>query len=288
LSVDLCAAGIVGMSVQRQPDTRVWVWFEDGTAAVLTYEPDDEVICWNTISTQGSVKWVTVLPGEDDDEVYWSVERENSGNVIMTWEKMALHSECEGDTLSKNIDCHVVYEGADTTEITGLDHLNGLSVVAWGDGVPIPGPFIVSDGAVTLSTSVQDAVVGLAYDGKFKSTKLAQGAVAGTALSRQKRIDHVALIMNKVGWYGVSIGKDFDTMHRLPATLGNGRPLVATETVENWDFNGSPFNGGWGPDERVCFKISSPYPATFMGFVLSMTVNEPQVFGARVGAGASG
>jgi hypothetical protein len=130
--------------------------------------------------------------------------------------------------------------------------------------------------------------VGLSYDGKFKSTKLAQGAVAGTALSRQKRIDHVALIMNKVGWYGVSIGKDFDTMHRLPATLGNGRPLVATETVENWDFNGSPFNGGWDPDARICFKISSPYPATFMGFVLSMTVNEPQVFGARVGAGASG
>jgi hypothetical protein len=288
LAPDICSAGIVGMAVQRQPDTRVWLWLDDGTAAVLTYEPGDEVVCWTTITTTGLIKWITVLPGEDDDEVYWSVERQNGTETIMTWERMAQHSECEGETLSKNIDAHVVYEGAASATITGLDHLEGLSVVAWGDETPYPGPFTVIGGQVTLPAAVENAVVGLGYAGRFRSSKLAQGAVAGTALSRQKRIDHVSLIMNKVGWYGVSVGKDFDNMHRLPATLNNGRPLVATEVIENWDGPYMPFNGGFGPDERVCFKINSPYPATFMGVVIAMATNEPSTFGANVSQGAGG
>ena len=288
LAIDICGAGIVGIAVQRQPDTRAWIWLEDGSAVVLTYEPEDEVVCFSTVVTNGLIKWITVLPGDDDDEVYWAVQRTNGNGAFTAWEKMAETSECVGDTVSKNVDCHVEFEANASATLTGLDHLEGLGVVLWADGKPYPDTIMVVDGEIEAPVSVNDAVVGLPYDGRFMSAKLAQGAVAGTAISKQKRVDHVSLVMNNVGWFGVKTGKDFNDMHHLPYTLGNGRPLALTEMIENYDFAQQHFNGGWGPDSRLCFKVSSPYPATFMGVALSMATNEPGLYGAQVSAGQGG
>ena len=288
LNPDICEAGILGMAVQRQPDTRIWFWLSDGTAAVLTYEPQDDVVAWTPVTTAGDIKAIGVLPGDDDDQIYFAVERSPTSGSIMAIEKLAKQSEAVAGTLCKVMDSHIVYEGVDTATITGLDHLEGLSVVAWGDGVPLPGPFTVSSGSVTLSDTVQDAVIGLGYDGKFKSAKLAYAAAAGTAVGKQKRIARVGLLMQDVGWYGVRTGKDFDNMHRLPPTLGNGRPLVATETIDDYDYNMTTFNGGWGPDERICFKVSSPYPATFKGIIFQIETSEPHTQGATVAQGSDG
>lgn len=286
LHPEICAAGIAGMAVQRMPDTRIWFWLDDGTAAVLTYEPNDEVVAWTPVTTSGSIEAIGVLPGTDDDQVYFAVTREPTAGSATYIEKLALQSECvAGETLCKVMDSHVVYSGAATDTITGLDHLEGLSVVAWGDGEPIPGPFTVTGGEITLPDTYSDVVVGLGYEGKFKSAKMAHGAVAGSAIGKQKRIAKASLLMSNVAWYGVSVGKDFSTMHRLPATLGNGRPLLSTESIENYDFNLTSFNGGWGPDERFCFKVASPYAATFQGLVLQVETSEPHTFGAGVAPG---
>lgn len=282
LAPDICDVGILGMASQRQPDTRVWFWLTDGTAVVLTYEPQDDVVAWTPVTTSGNIKAIGIMPGNDDDRTYIAVERSPVSGSIMAIEKLAKQSEAVPGTLCKCMDSHIVYEGADTATITGLDHLEGLGVVAWGDGTPIPGPFNVALGQVTLPVTVQDAVVGLSYDGKFKSAKLAYAAVAGTAVGKQKRVSRLALLMQDVGWYGVKIGKDFENMNRLAPTLGNGRPLVATESIDDYDHNMIGFNGGWGADERICFKVSSPYPATFKGVVMQIETSEPQAFGAQV------
>lgn len=273
---------ILGMAVQRQPDTRVWMWLDDGTAATLTYEPADEVIAWTTITTDGNIRAIGILPATEDDSIYLAVERSPVTGSIMAIEKLALMREARPGTLVKCIDSHVVYEGAATDTIS-VPHLKGLSVVAWGDGVPIPGPFIVNAGTgdVVLSQACENVVVGLAYDGKFKSAKLAHGGQSGTAISQRKRIDHASLLMASVGWYGVFAGHDFDTMSHLARTLGNGRILSLTESLDTYDHDYQPFNGGWGPDERVCFKVSSPYPATFLGVSLRMTATDPAAFGFK-------
>ncbi len=286
LNPEICEAGIVGMAVQRMPDTRIWFWLDNGDAAVLTYEPDDEVVAWTPFTTSGNIKAIAVLPGTNDDEVYFAVRRVPTSGPIMAIEKLANQSEAvAGETLCKVMDSHVVQEGVATSTVTGLDHLEGLSVVAYGDNEPIPGTFTVSGGEITLPDDYADVVVGLPYTGKFQSAKLAHGAVAGTAIGKQKRIARASLLMNDVAWYGVTVGRNFTDMHRLPATLGNGRALRSTETIAEYDYNMPAFNGGWGPDERVCFKVTSPYSATFQGVVMQIETSEPHTFGAGVRPG---
>lgn len=287
LNPDICEAGILGMAVQRQPDTRIWFWLSDGTAAVLTYEPQDEVVAWTPVTTNGRIKAIGILPGDDDDQIYFAVERSPTSGSIMAIEKLAKQSEAVPGTLCKVMDSHVVYDGVATTTLTGGSHIEGLNAVVWGDGKPYPGPFTVNGGSITLPVAVSSAVWGLGYDGKFKSAKLAYAAAAGTAVGKQKRVAKLGLLMQDVGWYGVKTGKSLtdSEMHRLPPTLGNGRPLVSTESIDDYDYNMTSFNGGWGPDERLCFKVSSPYPATFKGITLQIETSEAHTFGAQVAAG---
>lgn len=270
LCPDICSAGVKSISVQRSPDTRVWFVLDDGTVAVLTYERDEEVIAWTPVTTDGDVKAVTVLPGEDEDEVYIAVDR-NSGNMCL--ERMAMTSECEGGLLSKNLDAHVAYSGISTDTISGLDHLDGLEVLAWADGAAIVGAHTVSGGSVILDDPAGDVVVGLAYTGRYKSVKVANPG-AGIGLSRAKRIVKFAPLLSKVSVDGVTVGRSFDELYNLSGTY-HGATIGAETVYDTYDEIPQTFGGAWGPDERICLQVVSPHCATILGFSIDIDAHDP-------------
>lgn len=276
LKQEMCEAGVVDLAVQRQPDTRVWFVLGDGACAVLTYDQDDEVRAWTPVSSpNGLIERVAVLPGGDEDEVYFIVKRTIGGLTVRYIEKLAKRNECQGGTVCKAlIDSHTVYSGAPATRITGLGHLEGQQVVAWADGAPLSTPLAVSGGAVTLPVAASNVVVGLSVLAQLKTSKLAYGAEHGTALTQQKRLARVGLVMADVAWKGVRIGRDFDHMTGLPATY-RGKPLTAGQVLPAYDAVPSSFNGGWDADARLCIQVAGPYCATVMGLALQMSTNEP-------------
>jgi hypothetical protein len=277
LKPEMCDPGVVAMAVQRQPDTRIWFVLSDGRAALLTYERADEVVAWTRIETTGgAIESVAVLPGRDEDDVYFVVRRTIAGATKRYIERMTKQSEARGGALNKVADCHVVYTGAATATITGLSHLNGRQVVVWANGAPLvtqAAMLTVSGGSVTLPSAQTNVVVGLPYKGRFKSTKLAYGSALGTALGQMKRVDRVGLVMADVGWRGVRVGKSFSDLRGLSTTY-RGKPLAAGAVLTEYDDVPDCFNGDWGPDERICVEVSAPYPATIMGVSLQMTTND--------------
>jgi hypothetical protein len=278
LCPEICGVGVREMAVQRDPDKRVWVVLNDGTCAVLTHEPADEVVAWTTFEMPGgTVKSVAVIPGESTDEVWFVVERTIDGASRHFIEVLASADECEGGQLNKTMDSHIVYSGAPTTSITGLSHLIGEEVVVWGDGeavVQADAPLTVNgSGAITLPSAVSEAVIGLPYTGQFKSSKLAYAAQAGTALLQKKKVSRLGLLMRNVGWDGVRVGRDFTNMSGLPAVY-KGKALASGEVVPEYDQSLTSFNGAWDTDSRICFEVSSPHPATFMGMVVALETNE--------------
>src|SRR5690606_10448054 len=82
--------GIVGMAVQRKPDTRVHCWRSDGTVAVLVFDRSENVLCWVDVETDGEVEDVAVLPGEQEDAVYYIVKRTIDGSTVRYVEKWAM------------------------------------------------------------------------------------------------------------------------------------------------------------------------------------------------------
>lgn len=270
------AANVVGIAIQRQPDTRAHVWLDDGTVVLLTYEPSEDVTCWSRLTVGGSgfIEGVSVLPGEDEDKVYYRVKRTVSAATVRYLEKMALESECIGGATNKQADAFIVVPSVTGTSVTGLSHLEGLSVVAWGGGKYL-GTYAVAGGAITLNAAVTatDVLVGLSYVALYKSTKLAYAAAAGTALSQIKRVNYVGLIMGRVHNDGIEVGRDFNNMDKLPR-LYQGRTVTADEIFTEYEEPATSFPGEWKPDSRLCIRATAPKPCVLNAAVVTVETND--------------
>lgn len=269
---EIGSPGIRRMAVQRQPDTRVHFVRDDGAVAVLIFDAVENVMCWLEVETDGTVEDVVVLPGMIEDQVYYLVRRTIGSTTARYLEKWAREDECRGGQLCKLGDSFITYEGDPISVVTGLDHLEGRSVVAWGDGTD-RGTYTVSGGQITLSSDASSIMVGLYYRARWKSTKLAYGAVAGTALTKNKRVHGLGIILADTHAQGLRYGPDFSTLDDMP--MIEGFAAVDQDSIwTDYDDDMISFPGEWGTDSRVCLEAAAPRPATVLAIAVTMETNE--------------
>lgn len=293
IAPEVCNPKIVRAAVQRNVDTRVHFVLSDGTVAVLVYDKAEDVRGWIKITTQGSVEDVVVLPastGQHEDSVYYVVKRTIGGSTVRFLEKFSSESETTGAPVAKLADAHTYYSGAATTTITGLSYLEGQTVVCWGWNTITPftvtkpdgtigtvgkdfGTFVVAGGSITLPQAVTDACVGLGYQAKFQSTKLAYASQIGTALNQRKRIPHLGLILNNTHAHGLQFGPDFTRLDDLPGEEA-GVAVDANDVWTSYDFDAVPFNGTYHTDSRLCLVANAPRPCTVLAATVTVETNE--------------
>lgn len=279
LAPEICTDDVVAIAVQRQPDTRIHFILADGTAAVLVYDIDDDVVAWWTVETDGQIENVVVMPGAPEDKVYYLVKRTINGSTVRYLERHARFDQCSGLPDARLSDAHLIYSGVATTTITGLSHLEGETVVVWGytsgatTGKDL-GTYTVASGQITgLTASVVWACVGLAYTAAFKSAKLAYGAQNGTALTQIKRPVKVGLILHNTHYQGVRVGPDADNLDPLPL-VEDGLETPADTVWSEFDQPMIPIPGAWDTDSRLYIEAASPRPATVMAAVVQIKTHE--------------
>lgn len=270
--------GIVGMAVQRQPDTRIHFWRSDGTVAVLVFDKVEEVICWLEVETDGLVEDVSVTPaqqGEKEDRVYYVVKRTINGATVRYHEKWALESECKGDAqLCKLADSFVTYSGAPTTTITAA-HLANKQVVLWADGEDIGTDSsdaliytLNGAGQATAAESMSNYVVGLPYTAQWESAKLVElMADMNASMTDPQVIRAISLILADVHPKGIKFGEDFTTLNNLPEIGPEGQVLDPDVVLTDYVLEPSAFPGGWSSDTRICLQAKAPRPATVLAAI---------------------
>jgi len=270
---DIGSPGITHIAVQRQPDTRIHCVRSDGTVAILVYDKGENVFCWVNYSTGGTVEDVVVLPGSGgEDAVYYLVNRTINSSTVRYLEKWALESQCQGGSVSRQLDSHLVLSQASSTTISGLDHLEGETVYLWANGKDLSS-YTVSSGAITASEAVTTGCVGLTYTGQWKSTKLAYAAGLGTALTQKKILRRLGLILYNTHYQGLQYGPDFDNLQALPAV--KDETAIASDTVHStFDEESFMFNGNWDSDSRLCLQADAPKPVTVLAAVISVETHD--------------
>lgn len=267
---------VTKIAVQRQPDTRIHCMRSDGSVAILVFNEIEQVQCWVEYETDGAVEDILIFPGDDEDIVYYLVDRPNSSGTSQYYlEKWAKESECQGGTTNKQADSFITYSGSSTTSITGLDHLEGLEVVAWGDGA-YNGTYTVSSGSITLDTAVSEAVVGLGYTATFESAKLAYAAGLGSALTQLKRVSQIGLILRNTHATGIKYGPDSSNLDDIPKDdlpLASGSP-DEDHVFSDYDKVMFSFDGTWDTDPRVYLQAQAPKPCTVLAAVIGLTTND--------------
>jgi len=210
---------------------------------VLLYNKEDEVEAWWRIETEGDVEDAFVLPGADEDRVYYVVQRSVNGESVRYLEKFALRSETSGRPDARLSDSHIIDTKLNDRTIRNLSHLEGKSVVAWGwddngtAGVDL-GTYTVKHGSIDLpaGTSFDKVCVGLAYDCDFTSAKLAYAGDQGTAVNQKKRIDHIGLILYDTHYQGLQYGQ-CALGDRSPVTITIASPAVVTDAEHGFSVN---------------------------------------------------
>lgn len=280
LTTDVFSSGVRSTAIQRRPDTRIWLVMEDGSCVCMVYEPEQQVLAFIPIETDGYFESVAVLPALVQDRVYFSIRRTVNGNTVRYIEKMALDTEVRPDTTCKIMDAFTSgTNGPASTTINVGTHLIGESVVVWADGEPletsygVPATFTVDgSGNITVPTAVTDWVAGLPYEARYKSARLAYGGDAGTAMLQKKAINSLGLILTDFARAGLKYGPSFDLMDSLPLmTDGETQPEIVLSGIR--DEEPVTFAGEWNTDSRLHIKTQSPYPATILGIVLAITTN---------------
>lgn len=266
-------SGILRLAVQRRPDTRIHCLLGNGKVGVLVSQPAEDVLCWLLVETSGTVEDIVVLPGTVEDEVFYQVARTVNGSTVRYLEKWALENECQGALTSKQADSHIVYDGSSATVLTGLGHLEGREVVVWGNGKDL-GAYTVASGSITVSEAVTDAVIGLKYEAKFKSAKLAYAADGGTALTIKKKADKLGVILRNTHYQGLKYGRNLTLAEMDDLPLVENEEITAAHTVwEDYDTDVFEFPGETDSDARLCLYACAPRPCTVLAGVIGIKTN---------------
>lgn len=279
----LLSAGVVSIGVQDQPDVRVHCVLADGTVAILTYNSAEDVTCWSRFETDGDVERVVVLPGVEQDQVFYVVKRVIGGSDKRYLEEWAKDIDTDGGLLNCLADSYRIYDGTATTSITGYSHLAGESVVVWSEGACIeesdgaggmqPKLHTVSAGGViTLAAASASVIAGLPYTAQWKSAKLAYAAEGGTALNMTKRPVNLGLVLYNTHHRGLKFGKDFTSMDVISQRVEGAD--VASGTIHSlYDHEPVSLPSNFGTDSRLCLQGQSPYPCTVLGLTVGVVVN---------------
>lgn len=280
-------SSIVSLAAQRHPDTRVWVAMADGSAMCCVYEPAQKVTAFIPIETSGTFEGFAVLPGTTQDILYAIIARTVGGSTVRFIERMALDTESAPGTYCKVADSYITYNlGAPVLQVP-VPHLIGSEVVVWADGAPVTDTdangmtvaktFTVDgSGNIDLPEALESIVVGLAYDWRYKSARLAYGASGGTSMLKDKRVSELGLVMTDYARAGIRYGGTFDETVRpmLPLPIMRGgvtAPAVVSSQVD--DESDFILNDGFSLDSRICLRGSSPFPASLLGMTMTVTTN---------------
>jgi hypothetical protein len=276
LAPDIALAGIVKVFAQYRPDPRVYCVLADGTMAVLTYNRDEKVIAWTIYETDGKVEDGESLPGVQEDQVYLVINRTIGGVTNRCVELQAMERETRGGAVNKLVDCgRALTSMTPTRTFTVPAGFESKRIAIWADGRGYDNLPVIN-GTVTLpmtAPAVTSVWWGLPYTAQFKSTKLAYAADAGSALMQKKRIDHIALLLDKTVPQAVLYGDSFTRLDPLPRVVA-GAEIDQNVLYDEIDDVAVPFSGSWTTDARVCIQAKSPYPVTLKALVVSLATHD--------------
>lgn len=200
LAESLTVEGMKKIVHQREPNNIVWVLMEDGSLCALTYDKEQEVTAWTRCEIAGKnakVIDLAVLPSASymQDMLIILVEREING---VTRRYMEILSKELLDNVPiidvPYLDSAMRYTGAETTKITGLDHLEGETVRVMDRGV-LHDDVQVVDGTIEMKYPIKDGWIGLPYESNFETLERDFGDRQVSIKMSKARIHRLVLYM---------------------------------------------------------------------------------------------
>lgn len=154
------------------------------------------------------------------------------------------------------------------TVVTGLGHLEGKTVVALADGVPVS-PRTVTNGQITLDIPATKVTVGLSFTPQLLTVPVDNGDKQ-TLQTKRKKVSSVTLRTTKSE--KLSWGPDFNSLVEFQPQLVPGfsypsAPNTIVDTRLSTD-------SGWNELGQIAVQQSYPLPANVIAIITELTVGD--------------
>lgn len=277
--------GIVDFDFAQEPDPLVWAVRADGGLSCLTWNTEQRVRGWhrhiigghsiNNVTGQnmaaGTVESVATMPAAEGDrnEVWMIVGRVINGVYRRYIEYMDRpYQDGDAPTRQFYVDCGLTYNGAPTSVITGLAHLEGETVDILADGAPHP-QRVVTGGKINLQNSHSVVTVGLPAPCKLRTMRMEAGAADGTAQGKTKRMHKMVFRFLHTG--GGKYGPDDANMDYF--RFGQGQPMNQPVPLYTGDKLVS-WPKGYDTDAYVQYTNDQPTAVTLEGIYPQIVVQD--------------
>ena len=259
------------LAYQQTPHRLMWAVLEDGGLAAVTYMREQEVIAWHrhelgaTAAGAAKVLSAACVPtpnsaaADGQTETWFAVERVVNGSTARYIERLT-HWRSDQTPLADQVfvDSALSYDGAATTTLSGLDHLEGEQVQILADGAVQPAQ-TVQGGQVALSPAAAKVHVGLAAPATLIPTPPALGAQDGDTLGRQRRVNGAAARVHRTPSIelGTDVAKLERVLQRRPDQLAGPGPYSGMLELP-------VVPARWSDDTRLVVRQSAPLPMTVL------------------------
>ncbi len=233
----------------------------DGELIGFTYERMQNVVAWHRHVTAGTFESVSTLKTEDGDQLWVAVRRNGKCCIERFFDR-----DFDGPADAAFLDC--AKWAYDVQTVTGLDHLEGLTVEALADGGQVQN-LTVTNGEVTLPDHAERVLVGLPYVSRCETMPLEMVGETGVTMGQSKRVTHVDLMYYRSlgGWVGLS------TSNGLQA-IDHRRTYHAMDSVPPLQSGQYRINRGscYTKEESVIIEQRAPHPLTILAIKYNMGV----------------
>ena len=251
----------------QEPDSVVYFVRSDGVLLALTYLHEQKVYGWSHLVTDGAVESVCAVSEGNRDIVYIVVKRTIEGSVVRYIERFAYNPETgtQRDYIMMDSAKAYALSGAGT-EVTGLSHLEGKTVLAMGDGYLFD-PKTVKNGKITLDQASKVIVVGLPYTMKLELPNIEIQTRDGTMQGREKTVTHAIFRLTQS--FGGEAGPDENTLDEMIYDVG--RLELGEAVLYSGDLIVTLPAGGFNKNGRVFLRHDKPYPFTVSAIIRAVT-----------------
>jgi hypothetical protein len=254
---------IVCMDYAETPHSIAWAVRSDGVILGLTYVRELDVWGWHRHDTDGAFEQVCTIPEADGDAVYCVVLRTIGGNPKRYIERLAKREIATFDVDCFFVDSGLSYSGAPADTFAGLNHLEGKTVIAVGDGSvvmngTVAATFVVTGGSVTLPALYSNVHIGLPIVADFETLDLDAN---GTAIrDKKKRVGSVVILVDKSS-RSFQAGPDTSSLTRYER---GAFEAIADEHTGQIEMGVST---SWNEHGRVFIRQTDPLPITILGIL---------------------
>jgi hypothetical protein len=261
---------ILNWAYQDTPFKTIWAirntrfGGNNDTLLALAYLKEQDIYGWSHHDTSGGVYISTETVREGSTDAFYMIVARSNGNTCV--ERMADRQYAEISDCWCLDNAVYTFAGAPTVSVSGLDHLEGMTVRALVNG-GAQGPFTVSGGAITLTEAGQAILVGLPYTVQFQ--QLPPTSPQDKGLGERGRLVSITARIMDTG-PGLKFGTSFAEIKPFIFGITSTDPEWITPYqglgLHNTDIHMN-VDAQWDTQGGVCIQMDDPIPFTITAIV---------------------